>query len=102
MEHETAESIEVLSRTVTALLRRDGADLTTRQLAVFLTCYHDSEPQTVRGLAAKLEIPTPAVTRALNRLCDFDLVHRKPDPVDRRSVLIQQTSVNICRWCLSA
>ena len=30
-------------------------------------------------------------TRALDRLSEFDLVRRKTDPLDRRSVLIQRT-----------
>jgi len=32
------------------------------------------------------------VTRALDRLSEFDLVRRKTDPLDRRSVLVQRTA----------
>jgi DNA-binding MarR family transcriptional regulator len=45
----------------------------------------------VRGLAADLEVSKPAITRALDRLSEFELVRRKVDPADRRSVLVQRT-----------
>ena len=83
--------IGVFREAIVALVRRDGADLSSRQLAVFLTCYLDDRPQTVRGLAEALGISKPAVTRAIDRLIVFDLCRRKPDPADRRSVLVQRT-----------
>jgi DNA-binding MarR family transcriptional regulator len=83
--------VEVLRQTTVALVRRDGPDLSARQLGVFLTCYLESEAQTVRGLAARLNVSKPAITRALDRLSEFDLVRRKTDPLDRRSVLVQRT-----------
>ena len=55
----------------------------------------EGEAQTVRGLAAKLGIHKPAVTRALDRLEEFDLARRKPDPRDRRSILIQRTATGM-------
>lgn len=45
----------------------------------------------MRGLAEVLKISKPAITRALDRLSDIELVRRKPDEQDRRSVLIQHT-----------
>src|SRR5277367_6162937 len=81
----------ILRNTIVDLVRRDGPDLSARQLGVFLTCYLESEAQTVRGLAAKLNVSKPAITRALDRLSEFDLVRRKTDPLDRRSVLVQRT-----------
>lgn len=81
----------VLRETIIALVRRNGPDLSARQLGVFLTCYLEIEAQTVRGLAAKLNVSKPAITRALDRLSEFDLVRRKTDPLDRRSVLMQRT-----------
>ena len=90
-----AESVEqrvdVLRQTIIALVRRDGPDLTARQLGVLLTSYLEDEAQTVRGLAAKLNVAKPVITRALDRLSEFDLVRRKTDPLDRRSVLVQRT-----------
>lgn len=81
----------ILRSTIVDLVRRDGPDLSARQLGVFLTCYLENEAQTVRGLAAKLNVSKPAITRALDRLSEFDLVRRKTDPADRRSVLVQRT-----------
>jgi len=86
------QRVEVLRQTVVALVRREGPDLSARQLGVFLTCYLEEEAQTVRGLAAKLNVSKPAITRALDRLAEFDLVRRKTDPLDRRSVLVQRTA----------
>ncbi|MBV9248838.1 MAG: MarR family transcriptional regulator [Acetobacteraceae bacterium] len=83
--------VDILRNTVVSLVRRDGADLTARQLAVFLTCYLRDEGHTVRGLAAGLNVSKPAITRALDRLEELDLARRKVDPLDRRSVLVQRT-----------
>ena len=83
--------VDILRRTILALVRRDGPDLTARQLSVFLTCYLEDEAQTVRGLAVQLNIARATISRALDRLSEFDLVHRKTDPLDRRSVLVQRT-----------
>jgi DNA-binding MarR family transcriptional regulator len=85
------QRIDVLRQTIVALVRRDGPDLTARQMGVFLTSYLENEAQTVRGLAANLHVSKPAITRALDRLAEFDLVRRKTDPLDRRSVLVQRT-----------
>ena len=67
--------VGLLRDTVVALVRRDGPDLSARQLGVFLTCYLNDGGHTVRGLAAEL-----------------DLARRKVDPLDRRSVLVQRTT----------
>ncbi len=83
--------VGILRNTIVALVKRPGPDLTARQLAVFLTCYLEAESQTVRGLAAGLHVSKPAITRALDRLADFDLARRKRDPSDRRSVLVLRT-----------
>ena len=42
-------------------------------------------------LAAALKVSKPAITRALDRLAEFELVRRKVDQADRRSVLVQRT-----------
>src|SRR6202167_6326778 len=83
--------IGVLRDTIVGLVRRDGVDLSSRQLGVFLTCYLNDGPHTVRGLAADLNVSKPAITRALDRLGELDLARRKIDPLDRRSVLVQRT-----------
>ena len=83
--------VGILRETVVALVRRDGPDLSARQLGVFLTCYLQDGGHTVRGLAANLNVSKPAITRALDRLGELDLARRKIDPLDRRSVLVQRT-----------
>lgn len=89
---ETPEGlVNVLRDTIVALVRQDGPDLSARQFGVFLTCYLEGDSQTVRGLAAALDVSKPVISRALDRLADFDLVRRKADPADRRSVLVQRT-----------
>jgi len=83
--------VGILRETVVALVRRDGPDLSARQMGVFLTVYLGEGPHTVRGLAKDLNVSKPAITRALDRLGEFDLVKRRTDPRDRRSVLVQRT-----------
>ena len=72
-------------------VRRDGPDLSARQMAITLGVYMEGGPHTVRGLAADLNISKPAVTRALDRLADLGFVRRQKDPRDRRSVLVLRT-----------
>ena len=85
------QQVGILRDTIVALVRRDGPDLSARQLGVFLTCYLQEGAHTVRGLAADLNVSKPAITRALDRLGELDLARRKVDPMDRRSVLVQRT-----------
>jgi hypothetical protein len=54
--------VGILRDTVVALVRRDGPDLSARQLGVFLTVYLTDGPHTVRGLAAELNVSKPAIT----------------------------------------
>ena len=91
MRLSTREALDLWHRTVVETVRRAGPDLTSRQLAVLLTVYLEEPPHTVRGLAAALNVAKPAITRALDRLCALDLVRRKKDPDDRRSILVQRT-----------
>ena len=86
------ELVGVLRDTIVALVRREGVDLSARQLGVFLTCYLNDDAHTVRGLSSELNVSKPAITRALDRLSDLDLARRKVDPSDRRSVLVQRTT----------
>ncbi len=66
--HSADQLVGILRDTVVALVRRDGPDLSARQLGVFLTCYLQDGAHTVRGLAADLNVSKPAITRALDRL----------------------------------
>src|SRR6201995_1433109 len=87
----TDQMVQILRDTIVSLVRRDGPDLSARQLGVFLTCYLRDGGHTVRGLAAELNVSKPAITRALDRLGELDLARRKVDPLDRRSILVQRT-----------
>jgi len=71
---------------------RDGEqDLTARQMAVLLTVYLEPPPHTVRGLAGKLGVTKPVITRALDTMGRLGLVTRRRDEADRRNVLVQRT-----------
>jgi DNA-binding MarR family transcriptional regulator len=85
------QRVDALHQTIIALVHRDGPDLSARQLGVFLTSYLEEEAPTVGELAAKLKVSGPAISRALNRLAEFDLVRRQTDPLDRRSTLARRT-----------
>ena len=66
-------------------------DLSMRQFAILLTIYLDPPPHTVRGLAARLNVSKPVITRALDTMGSLDLVSRRRDEADRRNVLIGRT-----------
>jgi len=87
--------LSLLWGTVDAVVQRDGADMTARQTAVLLAVYLQDEPQTVRGLAAALRVSKPAVTRAIDRLAALELVVRRDDPRDGRSILLQRTAAGM-------
>ena len=87
------ELTRLLMATIVANIRSDSADLSLRQLAVFLNTYLEQDlEQSVRGLAIALNILRPAITRALDRLSVFGLIKRKRDRIDRRSVIVRSSS----------
>lgn len=77
--------------TLSESVRRDGPDLSARQMAILLAVYTADPPHTVRGLAADLKISKPAVTRALDRLSQLGFIRRIRDEADKRSVLVQRS-----------
>jgi DNA-binding MarR family transcriptional regulator len=83
--------MEMWRRALSDNVRDTFPDLTARQMALLLTVYTLSPPHTVRGLAGELKMSKPAVTRALDTLGRMDLLRRKRDDADKRSVLIQRT-----------
>ncbi|MBU6498833.1 MAG: MarR family transcriptional regulator [Rhodospirillales bacterium] len=83
--------LAILRDTIVGTVRRDGPDMSARQFGVFLICYIEEGPHTVRGLAARLEVSKPAITRSIDRLAELGMAKRGPDPRDRRSVLVQRT-----------
>src|SRR5712692_1167675 len=86
-----AQTLRLLHDFTDALVTDDAPDLSARQLAVLLTIYLDPPPHTVRGLAAKLGVTKPVITRALDSMGKLDLVSRRRDETDRRNVVIQRT-----------
>jgi DNA-binding MarR family transcriptional regulator len=82
---------QVLQETIITLVMKDSHNLSSRQLGCMLICYQSDGPHTVRGLASRLNVSKPAITRALDKLAERDLARRKPDPSDGRSVLVQRT-----------
>ena len=72
-------------------VRDEMPDLTTRQAAILLTIYLEPPPHTVRGLAAKLNVSKPVITRALDTMGLLNFVSRHRDEKDRRNVLVKRT-----------
>jgi DNA-binding MarR family transcriptional regulator len=69
----------------------DGPDLSTRQMAILLSVYLDPPPHTIRGLAERLNVTKPVITRALDTMGAMSLVSRHRDEKDRRNVLVRRT-----------
>lgn len=91
VELDEFRALDLWRRTMLAGVRGAHPDLTARQMALLLTVYMRPPPHTVRSLAALLKVSKPAITRAVDRLGELDLVQRKTDENDRRSVFIQRT-----------
>jgi DNA-binding MarR family transcriptional regulator len=88
---KAVQALDLWRGAIVESVRRDGPDLSARQMALLLTVYLTPPPHTVRGLAITLNVSKPAITRALDRLSELGLIKRKIDETDRRSVLIQRT-----------
>ena len=85
------QALDIWRRAIVASVRADAPDLSARQMALLLSVYLTPPPHTVRGLAQLMKVSKPAITRAVNRLTELELVRRKTDEADRRSVFIQRT-----------
>ncbi|MAS11749.1 MAG: MarR family transcriptional regulator [Nitratireductor sp.] len=86
-----SQALRLWQQVSLAEVRAKEPDLTERQLAILLTIYLDPPPHTVRGLAGKLDVSKPVITRALDTMGALKLVSRHRDPNDRRNVLIKRT-----------
>jgi DNA-binding MarR family transcriptional regulator len=89
---EDGRYLRLIRGTILDLVRRDGRDLTARQLTTLLTIYLQDEVYSVSMLAKMLNISRPGVTRILDRLVEAHLVSRAEDAADRRRVLVYRTS----------
>lgn len=88
--------IERLTQAMTAAVRSDMKDLTPRQLAILLNLNEGS--QSVRGIAAKLNIGKPAVTRATQTLIGYGFMTKNRVDGDHRdrSLDITDAGRNYC------
>lgn len=91
MELKPLEALKLWHDVELDLVRDNRPDLSLRQIVILLTVYLEPPPHTVRGLAKKLDISKPAITRALDTMGRLDLLKRKRDESDKRNVLIQRT-----------
>ena len=95
IELKPVQGLNLLHDIALAMVREtrpDGmADFTHRQLAILLTVYLEHPPHTVRGLAHKLGVTKPVITRALDAMGKQAIVARRRDEADKRNVIIQRT-----------
>src|SRR5262247_2094210 len=91
VEMRPGQALRLLHDLAQALVIDDAPDLSARQLAVLLTIYLQPPPHTVRGLATKLKVTKPVITRALDTMGKLQLVSRRRDEADKRNVVIQRT-----------
>lgn len=91
VELRPAQALRLLHEFAHGLVTDGEPDLTARQLAVLLTVYLEAPPHTVRGLAGKLCVTKPVITRALDTMGKLGLLSRRRDEADRRNVVIQRT-----------
>ena len=82
IEIRPAQALKLLHDFSYALVTDRQPDLSPRQLTILLT---------TRGLARKLKVTKPVITRALDPLGKLGLVARRRDDADRRNVVIQRT-----------
>ena len=73
-------------------VRSGQPDLTNRQMALMMIVYLTQGPHTVRGLAERLGVSKPVITRALNTLGALGYLRRVRDESDRRNVFVARTS----------
>jgi DNA-binding MarR family transcriptional regulator len=86
-----SQALRLWQQVTLSEVRDDAPDLTMRQAAILLTVYLDPPPHTVRGLAARLDVTKPVITRALDSMGSLKLVSRHRDELDKRNVLVRRT-----------
>ncbi len=77
--------------TLISYVRSARPDLTNRQMALLLLVYLEPGPHTVRGLAARLSVSKPVITRALNTLGAYGYIRRQKDESDLRNIFVERT-----------
>lgn len=87
----TQEALHFWHNVALDTVRDEDVDLSARQSAILLTIYLETPPHTVRGLAEKLNVTKPVITRALDTMGRLGLVSRRRDETDKRNVLVYRT-----------
>lgn len=88
---KASQALKLWQDVTLELVHEDRPDLSARQMAILLTVYLERPPHTVRGLAARLGVTKPAITRALDAMGKMGLLTRRRDEKDRRNVLVVRT-----------
>ncbi len=83
--------LEKWMRTLVGYVRSGDPDLTNRQMAILLLVGQTQGPHTVRGLASRLTVSKPVVTRALNKLTTLGFLRRQRDEADKRNIFVSVT-----------
>ena len=91
IEMRPAQALKLLHDFSHALVIDGEPELSPRQLTILLTIYLEPPPHHVRGLARKLKVTKPVITRALDTMGKLGLLARRRDEADRRDVVIQRT-----------
>src|SRR5690348_5071072 len=91
VEISPAQGLKLWHDVTLDLVRDSKPDLSARQLVILLTLYLEAPPHTVRGLAQKLNVTKPVITRALDTMAKLKLSARRCDELHRRNVIIQRT-----------
>jgi DNA-binding MarR family transcriptional regulator len=91
VEMRPAQALKLWHDVTLDLVRGEQPDLSSRQMGLLLTVYLEPPPHTVRGLAHRLCVTKPVITRALDTLAKLHLTARRRDEADRRNVIVQRT-----------
>jgi DNA-binding MarR family transcriptional regulator len=90
-ERATRDALGSWMETLVSYVRSARPDLTNRQMALLMVVYLGPGPHTVRGLAARLGVSKPVVTRALNTLGALNYLRRQKDESDLRNIFVERT-----------
>jgi len=91
IEIRASQALRLLHDMALGQVQDAEPDLSARQLAILLTVYLETPPHTVRGLAQKLGVTKPVITRALDTMGRLEILSRRRDESDRRNVIVQRT-----------
>ena len=89
------DSLALWHRVILTSVTMDTPDLSSRQMAILMTVYHEESAHTVRSLADKLKVTKAVISRALDTLTRYGFVERAPDLRDKRSIIVKRTSGGI-------